>query len=245
MATPGDLTTTKLLALAKQALGGRSSGLMTNAWYVERLNSAYSRLCTFQGMVMAPGMRRPQFRVIRFQELYSDNDRYLNIQDTNFILPVEGLAPDSLVYVDNVYDLTNSRDLKRKSIRYMNKRDPNDLGIPRDWCPAGRDKQKGYFITPRPGDSGDVIQVRERSYNYPEPLVLSATDIDEVSPLIPGAWHKGIWLAAAGEAAQIIDWPEKAAEFEQLFMTFLSERRSSVEEAGAAGGRRHFTVGGI
>lgn len=245
MATPGDLTTVELLALAKQSLGGRSSGLMTDAWYINRMNSGYSRLCTFQGAVMAPGMRRPQFRVIRFQELYSDEDRALNIQSDNFIIPAEGHAPDSIVYVDNVYDLTNKRDLKRKSIRYMNKRNPNDLGPPRDWCPAGSGKKKGYFITPRPGVAGDIIQVRERSYNYPPPLFLTADGFPAVDPLIPGAWHKGIWLAAAAEAAQIIDWPEKAAEFEQLFMTFLSERRSSVEEAGAAGGRRHFTVGGI
>ena len=240
MPQPGDLTTTQMIALAKQALGGRSSGLMTDAWYIDRLNSGYSRLCTFQGLVMAPGMRRPQFRVIRFHELYDDTDSTLTITSDNFISVRDGLAAGSVVYVDNVYDLTNKRPLFRKATRFMNSQDPDDLGIPRSWSPAGSKGNTGYFIHPRPGVAGDVIAVRNRTYNYPKILVEGTQD-----PIIPGAWHKGIWIAAVAEGAQIIDWPEKAAEHEQLFMKFLAERRSPVEEAGAAGGRRHFTVGGL
>ena len=32
MASPGALTSEKLLALTKQALGGRNTGLMTDTW---------------------------------------------------------------------------------------------------------------------------------------------------------------------------------------------------------------------
>ena len=243
MATPGELTTPELLALVKQSVGGRNSGLMTDAWYITRLNSAYSRLCTFQGVVMAPGMRRPQFRVIRFYELYEDVDHTLVIGTDNFIEVLDGLTADSVVYVDNVYDRTNDRPLKREAIRYMNSQNPDDLGIPRRWCPSGNHGSTGYFIHPHPGVTNDVITVRERTYNYPPELVDATPEIQ--NPIIPGAWHKGIWLAAVAEVADIIDWPEKSAEFEQKFMKFLAERRSPVEEAGAAGGRRHFTVGGL
>ncbi len=241
MANPGDLTTAELLALVKQALGGRNTGLMNDAWYTQRINSAYARLCTFQGVVQAPGMRRPQFRALRFFELYSDFDSTIGPTANNFSVAVQGASFGSVVYVDNIYDLTNDRPLARKAIRYMNARNPDDTGTPRIWSPGGSLQQVGYFYHPRPASDGsDTIAIRERSYNYPDLLLSNGVD-----PNIPGAWHKAIWLAAVSEAAQVIDWPEKAAEYEQLFMAFIAERRSPVEESGAAGGRRHFTIGGL
>lgn len=243
MAIAGTLTTVELLALTKQSLGGRNSGLMTDAWYVDRINNAYSRLCTFQGIVMAPAMRRPKFRVIRFHELYDDADYNIVAGAAdNFISVPNGTTEGSVVYVDNVYDLTNNRPLDRKSLRYTLDRNPDDFGIPRSWCPTGSRGATGYFVHPRPEDSGDAILVRHRTYNYPQELIATALVVD---PIIPPPWHAGIWIAAAAEAAAIIDWPEKSAELEQMFMKFLAERRSPVEEAGAAGGRRHFTVGGL
>ncbi len=241
MATPGELTSTELLALIKQSLGGRNTGLMTDAWYVARMNSAYARLCTFQGVVQAPGMRRPQFRALRFFELYHDIDDSIGDGLTdNFIIAPTGLYTGSVVYVDNVYDLTNDRPLQRKSIRYMNTRNPDDLGLPRIWSPAGTGQQVGFYVHPRPGVPAEVIGIRNRTYNYPPLLSSGGQD-----PIIPGAWHKAIWLASVAEGAQVIDWPEKALEYEQLFMQFIAERRSPVEESGAAGGRRHFTIGGL
>jgi hypothetical protein len=212
---------------------------MTDVWYTERINSGYSRVTTFQGVVMAPGMRRPQFRALRFYELYFDDDRAITTEDvtsSNFITPKA--TPAQVFYVDNVYDLTNDRPLRRRAIRYMNRLNPQTTAIPRVWCPAGKETA-GYYIHPIPGDSTDEISVRERTYQYPVPLSGTKT------PVIPPAWHAAIWMAAASEGAALIDWPEKAGEMEQMFMKFIAERKSPVEAAGAAGGRRHFTVGGI
>jgi len=241
MAAPGTLTTTELVALTKQTLGGRNTGLMTDAWYVERLNSAYARLCTFQGQVNSPGMRRPVLRVLRFFELYTRTDTTIvSGALDNYIEATVHLDAGNTAYIDDVYDLTNDRPLQRKSSRYMNSRNPDDVGVPRSWSPAGRDATSaGYLIHPRPGVVADEISIRETAYNYPRELVESTQN-----PVIPGTWHRAIWLAAVAEAATVIDWPEKAQEYEQLFMTFIAERRSPVEEAGAAGGRRHFTAGG-
>ena len=237
MAAPGFLSTTELVALTKQTLGGRSSGLMTDAWYVSRLNSAYGRLVTFQGMVQGPGMRRPVYRVLRFFELYSATTKNISVSGDGFVCS----STQNTSYVDDVYDLDNDRPLQRKALRYMFARNPDDLGVPRSWAPTGNTfaADVGYIVHPRPGVAADAISVLERAYIYPLPL-----DLTTINPKIPGTWHRAIWLAAVAEAATIIDWPEKAQEYEQLFMTFIAKRRTPVGEAGAAGGRRHFTIGG-
>ena len=234
MASPGALTYEDLIALTKQALGGRNTGLMNDAWYGDRVNSAYSRLCTFQGPVSAPGLSQNN-RVIRFFELYDTDSRTISSGlASNFITPIAGA--DKVVFVDNVFDTTGERQLARKSIRWMMQRDPTHPGEPRSWTPGGQGNP-GYFIHPIPGVAGDEVTVQERTYQYPD--ALSAGE----SPVIPSAWHAAIWRAAAAEAASLIDWPEKANEMETMFMRFLAERRSPVEESGAAGGRRYFTVG--
>jgi len=235
MAAPGLLDRDALVALTKQALGGRNSGLMNDAWYVDRVNAAYGRICTFQGQVQTPGMSQPQFRVLRFFELYVDADRTISISTHNFVSPTTART----VYVDNVYSLTDDRRLIRKSARWMNKRNPDEGGVPRFWTPMGRGGVSGYYIHPRPLVSGDEISVRERVYQYPDALSTGAA-----APVIPNAWHGAIWRAAAAEAAALIDWPEKETEMENSFMLFISRRRSPIEEAGAAGGRRHYNVGG-
>jgi hypothetical protein len=240
MPAPGNLTLTALLALTKQALGGRTGGLMTDSWYIDRINMAYARVASFQGLVMAPGMRRPQFRVLRFFELYREDDRTIrttDVTDSNFITPA---FAKPVVYVDSVFDLTNDRMLRRKAIRHMNRLNPAQAGQPTQWCPTGRNAASGYLVHPVPAVAADEVLVREKTYRYPDALTSALDD----TPIIPSAWHAAIWRAAAAEAAELADWPEKAAEMEQKFMSFLAERRSPVEEAGAAGGRRHFTVGG-
>ena len=239
MAAPGQLTRAELVTLTKQALGNRTGGALTDSWYVDRVNSAYSRLSTFQGLVMAPGMRRPRFRVLRFFELYNDDDRTIATSDvtsSNFITPT---TTKSIVYVDNVYNLTDDRQLQRKSIRYMNSQNPQQTGTPLRWAPGGM-AAPGYYVHPIPSTSAHEISVRERTYQFPDEM-----DDDSDIPVIPAAWHAAIWMAAAAEGASLIDWPEKSAEMEQKFMAFIAERRSPVEESGAAGGRRHFTVGGL
>jgi hypothetical protein len=179
---------------------------------------------------------------VRFFELYQDDDHTLAIADysgpptTNFTTPASTTA---FVYVDNLYDLTNSRPIQRKSLRYIDKLNPTQGGIPLRWVPAGRGAP-GYLIHPVPTESGHVISVRERTYQYPVALE-SGNDV----PIIPAAWHQGIVYAATAEAADLIDWPEKAAENEQKFTTFIAQRRSPLEESGAAGGRRHFVIGGV
>jgi hypothetical protein len=238
MAGPGSLTLTELIALTKQALGGRATGLLNDAWYTSRINSAYARLTTFQGMVQAPGMRKPQHRAVRFFELYEDDDRDITaaiVTTSNFITPTATSA--QVVYVDNVYDLDNDRPLARKSVRHLNRRNPQETGTPQIWCPGGKGAT-GYYIYPIPSTSSEEIAVRERTYQYP--AVLTGADV----PVIPAAWHTAIWYAAVAEGAALLDWVEKAEEYEGKFIQFIAERRSPVEESGGAGGRRHFSIGG-
>ncbi len=234
MAAPGALTRDELVALAKQALGGRSGGLMTDAWYIDRVNAAYARICTFQGPVTAPGARLPQNRVLRFFELYPlDSRTHSSGLMNNFITPT--LGADKVVTVDDLYDTTNDKTIRRNSIRWMNRRNPDETGtLIRSWTPGG-DDAPGYFIHPLPTAA---VTVRERTYGYPDALTT------DVAPVIPSAWHQAIWMAAAAEGALLIDWPEKEQEMEQRFINFIAQHRSPVEESGGAGGRRWYTVGG-
>jgi hypothetical protein len=239
MAAPGRFNRGELVTLTKQALGNRTGGNLSDAWYSDRVNTAYARLTTFQGLVMAPGMRRPRFRVLRFFELYNDDDRTIAAADvatSNFITPA---SSSPVVYVDNVYNLTDDRQMARKSIRYMHTLNPQQTGKPLRWAPGGK-AAPGYYIHPIPSSTSDSLTVREHTYQYPDEMTA-----DGDYPVVPGVWHSGIWMAAAAEGASLIDWPEKSAEMEQKFMAFIAERRSPVEESGAAGGRRHFTIGGM
>jgi hypothetical protein len=177
-------------------------------------------------------------RVLRFFELYANDDRTLTtglVASGNFITPTA--SADKIVTIENIYDLTNDVFLRRKGMRWMDRQNPQRTGTPRNWVPGG-DTTPGYYILPIPSSSNEEISVRERTYQYPTLLASAMT------PVIPAAWHAAIWKAAAAEAASIIDWPEKEQEMESAFMRFIAERRSPVEEAGAGGGRRYFSVGG-
>lgn len=238
MATAGALSYDDLLALTKQALGGRNSGLMTDAWYGDRINSAYARLCTFQGDVLSPGAAQVQRRVVRFFELYyTDTATISTGLSSNFITPTH--SAHTVCYVDDIYDLTNKRQIRRKSIRYMLGKDPTETGSsPRMWCPSGAAGGTGYYLNPIPAST--AFSIRERVYVFPEALATGGAN----DPVIPAAWHPPIWMAAAAEAASLIDWPEKMQEMENMFTKFIATNRSPVEESGGAGGRRYFGVGG-
>ena len=237
MAEAGALSYDDLLALTKQALGGRSTGLMTDTWYQGRINAGYSRLCTFQGPVLAPGASESQRRVVRFNELYeTDTHTIAPGLSSNFITPVH--SAHTVFYVDNVYDITYDRRMRRKAIRYMKSRPRTTTGAPRMWAPAGDAGVVGYYVWPLP--STTAHDVEETVYVFPEALATGGAN----DPIIPASWHDAIWMAAAQKAASIIDWPEKAQEMEQMFMSFIATNRSPVEEAGGAGGRRWIGIGG-
>ncbi len=227
------MTFEELKAATKQALGQRSSTNITDTWYGTRVNNAYRRLCTFQGIVAA--VRPPgTFRVLRFHELEHENDRDLTTAlTTNFV------TLDATIYaIRNLYDLTNDRPLRRYAMRELDRRDPDTAGVPYAWCPGGQGGVLGYYIYPRPQTSAQEIEVRERLYLYP-----TALSADDDEPVIPEEWHQAIWQAAASEGALLIDWSEKHAEMESRFMQFIAERRSPGEENDSGGGRRYFMVG--
>lgn len=230
--TPDELTT-----LAKQALGNKNVTSDSAAWYLARVNSAYRRICTFQGPVKRPGMRQPQLRVLRFFELAdSITNTITSALTDNFVTPATSQA--SLFMVTDVYDTTNDRWMSRPGLRHMRRLNPDATGIPREWVPDGKGGVLGYRIYPRPSTSAEEITVREYVYKYPAALTSGGA-----APVIPEPWHQAIWIAAAAEGARLLEWPEKAAEFESQFMEFLAERKSPMEEASSSGGRRWFTVG--
>lgn len=231
------LTFTALKDRVKQVLGNRTSTNVSDTWYGDRVNSAYSRLCTFQGMVSRPGITQPQFRILRFFELERRDTRTLSAATTNFVTPT---ATDTCVVLD-VYDRTHDRGLKRTSTREMRRLDPDATGTPRYWRPAGNAGTIGYEVYPYVAASADAIDVYEHTYTYPVALA-SATD----TPVIPAAWHPAIWMGAAAEAAELLDVPEKAQEMEARFIGFISERKSPREEAaysGRAGARSNVAIG--
>jgi len=231
------LTLATLRARTKQALGGTAiTSEVDETWYNERVNQGYRRLCTFQGQVSRPGVKQPQFRILRFMALESTSDQLLATgMSSNFVTPGEG---QSLVYmVTDLYDVTNRRPMRRISRRKMQRLDPTETGMPRLWVPAGNSGGVGYRIYPTPSTTSEEVTVREYTYKYP-----AAMTSDSESPVIPDEWHHAIWMAAASDGALILDWTAKYQELEQRFLGFISERKSQYEEASFAGGPGHFNI---
>ena len=182
-------------------------------------------------------MVQPQFRILRFFELEQRSARAISAGTSNFITP----TASNVCVVTDIYDRTNDRGLKRVNTREMRRYDPDATGVPRYWRPAGDAGTIGYEVSPYPAAASSAIDVYEYTYNYPASLV-NATD----SPVIPAAWHPAIWMAAAAEAAEILDIPEKSQEMEARFVGFIAERKSPREESaytGRAGARSNIMVG--
>lgn len=228
-----------LRTITKQLVGNRTSATIDDTYYNARILSGYRRLCTYQGPVRSPGMAQPQMRKLGFFELQHRQARTIDeTQVGNFITP----DPSSdVVTVMDIYDRTNNRGLDRRGLRELLSRDPDALGVPRVWCPAGQDGVVGYYVDRVPETSSQAIDVYEYVYKYPLPL---ANDI--ASPVIPDVWHIAIAYAAAAEAALLFDMPEKHTELEGKFMDFIAERKSPIEESdhgGLAGNRRWTPIG--
>lgn len=234
------LTKADLRTLTKQLVGNRTSATVDSTWYDTRVTSGYRRLCTFQGAVNAPGLRQPQQRRLGFFELMDEQARSFTygVTTTNFITPSP--ATDVCVVTD-IFDLTHNRGLDRRGLRELLTRGPQHTGPPRTWCPAGKGGLIGYYIDQIPGSAADNISVIEYVYKYPTALVSDGT-----SPIIPDVWHIAIAYAAASEATMLLDIPEKHSELEGKFVTFISERKSPIEESahsGLAGARRFTPIG--
>lgn len=235
---------TDLRALTKQLLGQRVVTSTDDAtWYIDRVNSGYRRLATFQGFVTTPSMKTPSQRILRFHELESMTARTLNggafPTSRNFVQPA---VSSTLVYsMLDVYDRSNDRWLQRIPIKYMRRLNPDENGTPLRWTPGGdgaNPQAVGYYVHPKPtAASAEEIDVYEYAYRYP--AALTGTD----SPIIPEVWHPAIAFAAAAEGALLLDMPERHTELEQRFMSYIAERKSPYEEGSYAGGRRYFNVG--
>lgn len=231
------MTKATLRTLVQQAVGNRSSTTIDDAWYDTRVLNAYKQLVTFQGMVMRPGRKSPQFRVLRFPSLETRLTRTLGIPApvTNFV------ANQATVYtVDDVFDRTNNRGLDRESERRIRQLDPDEPGIPRRWEPASENGVDGYYIWPTPSVVAHEIEV----YEY---VVLTPTLASDPSmPQIPDEWHPAIAYLATIEAAAQFDMPERAEEMRSSFANLVASLQAPNEirsAAGLAGNRRRIRVG--
>lgn len=230
------MTKATLRTLVQQSVGNRTSTTIDDAWYDTRVLNAYKQLVTFQGMVMRPGRKAPQFRILRFPQLENRLPRTLDTSLTsNFV------ANQAAVYtVDDVFDRTNNRGLDRESERRIRQLDPDETGPPRRWEPASENGVDGYYIWPFPGVTTDNIDVYE--YVVLTPVLNSDGD----SPLLPDEWHPAIAYLASIEASEQFDMPERATEMRNAFQSLVSSLQAPNEirsAAGLAGNRRRIRVG--
>lgn len=233
------LTKADLRTLTQQLVGNRTSTTLSSTWYDARVYSAYRRICTFQGSVNAPGLKQPAMRRLGFFELQERTSGSITTAaTTNFVTPAAGA---NVVAVLDIYDATNKRGLGSMSMSDARANDPNALGRPTRFCPAGKGSVIGYYIDRRPSVSTDNITTFEYAYMYPVALATDGT-----APIIPDPWHMAIAYAAGAEAANLLDMPDKAQELEGRFMAYIAERKSPMEEAGyrgIGGARRYTSIG--
>ena len=230
------MTKAELRAAVQQALGNRSSTTVDDDWYDTRVLSGYKQLVTYQGLVQRPGIKQPQFRVLRFPQLEDRMTRSLSSSLTSNFVANQA----TVLLVEDVFDRTNNRGLDRESERRIRQLDPDENGVPRRWEPSSEAGVDGYYIYPYPSDSADDIDVYE--YVITEPVLAT----DGTSPVIPDEWHQAIVHLAAAEAAVLFDMPEKALEHRTLFTAIVAGLQAPNElrsTAGMAGNRRRIRVG--
>jgi hypothetical protein len=190
-------------------------------------------------------MRQPAKRRLGFFELQARTVSSITTAATsNFVVPAAEVAvPGSVVTILDIYDSTNNRGLGTMSMADARSNDPDAVGRPTRFVPAGNapGSAVGYYIDRRPSVVTDNIGIYEYTYNYPDAI---AGDGD--SAIIPDPWHMAIAYAAGAEAAILLDMPEKAQELEGRFLAIVAERKSPMEEAGyrgIGGARRYSTIG--
>ena len=238
------LTKADLRTLTKQLVGNRVSATIDSTWYDTRVQSGYSRLCTFQGLVNAPGMKQPTMRRLGFFELQDTQSRSIGIAPVSPVITSNFITPSpatNVCVITDIYDRTHDRGLDRRGMRELRTRNRDATGIPRLWCMAGQGGVIGYYVDRIPALVADNIDVYEYVYKYPTALAT-----DGVAPVIPDVWHIAIAYAAASEAAELLDMAEKHAELESKFLGYIAERKSPMEEAahsGLAGTRRWTPIG--
>lgn len=222
------MTPDQLVTLTKQHIGNRTG--VSDTWVLDRVNSAYRRLATWQGQVMRPGRKQPQNRVLRFYELEDYRDKVVGPGGSNFV--AHAITTFSLL---SLYDVTNGRKVRRTSRRSIEYRDPTDAGSALLWAPGGQGGLAGYYIYKTPVVA---TTLREYLYKYPETLVAAGA-----APVIPEQWHDCIHMGAGAEAAGLLEMTDIEVKLEQMLTRTIAGRRTPHEEARSTGGSRYVFVG--
>lgn len=226
------MTPDELILRIKQHTGNRTSAgptlVIDDDWYAARLNDGYKHVATFQGMVSRPGIRQPQFRVLRFVELEDRIERTINsgLSD-NFIANSTGVFA-----VYGLWDQTNKRPIRIRSKRRLMEKDPTDSGDIQIWAPMGDGGVAGYRIWKVPDAS---TTIHEHVYNYPETLTAGGSD-----PVIPENWHEAVHLAGGMIACGLLQMDDQSARLQTELHTMIATHRTPVEEARTGGGRYSF-----
>lgn len=218
------MTTDELVDRTQQLLGNRSSTVLSDAYYLDRVNEAYQWLSTFDDRIQG------RKRSIRFNELEDQISRTLAASPTtNFV------ANSANVFsVIALWDTTNARAIERKGSRRLARQNPALEGRILMWSPAGSNESgtrvAGYRIWKKPDVSTAII---ETVYLNAEALVAAG-----VGPVIPSIWHTPIYIKAAAITANLEGLPDEAAKFNAAAIQATRELRLPSDDAQSFGSRR-------
>lgn len=212
------MTGAQLVTEIKRHVGNRASTEFDTTWFVERLNEAYQRLAVF---------RDPETgRVLRFPQFF-DRKKARVIAAApadNFV------ANQANVYAMlGIWNVTDGREVKRKSQRALLRRDPADAGPILHWAPYGQGNAAGYLIWKKPTVN---TTIDEFVYNYPETLANNAT-----APIIDADWHECIHLIGGSLAAGLMDMYDKQSQLAARALAFVRSHPTPGEEVQSGGGR--------
>lgn len=231
------MTKLELRVKTRQLLGGRTDGVLTDAWYDERVLNGYRALLTYQGPSTGPGTRQGG-RILKFLEHESRVTRTLNaaaFATDNFIANQAGT-----LIVTDIWDRTNKTGLTLATEIDMKRYDPDAIGPVRVWRPAGKAGIFGYYVYPRPTLTAHAKDIYE--YVITQPTLTADSD----SPLIGAEWHMSIAYAAASEGAGLLDAPEMEKDLKERFVNAVGERITlpeRVQFSGHAGMRGSIATG--
>ncbi len=200
-----------------------TNAVFTSQWYMDRANAGYRALGTFYD--------EQKRRALRFPEFQTTRDKTITVpmaSGTN----TWAVSDADIFSITSMWDLTNDRVVYERNIRELESSDPTLEGQLLKYAIVGTGTAVALRLYKIPTVSTDV---RLGVYLYPETLTISGD-----GPVLPPAWHEGVVLLGAADAADDLGIYDRRDDLYNQALAFVRRTRAATQETRRR--KRYFPV---